>query len=318
MNMAKKLSNKVLRRLPLRLQLLLPPRSPCIICLHPMGDQPPFVSNLYRSQSQMDFEKTLDLLCKWFEPLDDLTPEGLSRARSNHFVVTFDDGMRSAYELSLPILEKKGIPAIFFLTPDFFEGHDNFYLLEGSLIYERLRFASTSVRNEAKKILSSYGYPSEIDLKNLTRIQMKDRSLYEKISQCLGCNIKAELAGHQLFMTQDEIRDLLKRGFSVGSHSMNHPRYWEIGLEEQIRQTLISTKIVTERFSLSYRYFAFPFSSRGVTEPFYEAVKNEVDLIFTTAGRGQPNRDLGLYHRMGMDDIGNIPQTVKMSWVPLS
>jgi peptidoglycan/xylan/chitin deacetylase (PgdA/CDA1 family) len=42
--------------------------------------------------------------------------DGNSRLPENSCVVTFDDGVRSQYELALPVLREMGIPAIFFIN----------------------------------------------------------------------------------------------------------------------------------------------------------------------------------------------------------
>ena len=57
-------------------------------------------------------------------------------------------------------------------------------------------------------------------------------------------------------------------------------------LEEQLRQTIESTRTVRTAFNLPYGVFAFPHSDLGVGAEFFRAIEETglVDLSFGTAG----------------------------------
>jgi hypothetical protein len=71
-------------------------------------------------------------------------------------------------------------------------------------------------------------------------------------------------------MTSPEIKELLAKGFAVGSHSIDHPLYALLPLEEQIRQTRESTDWVIKTFQMPYKAFAFPHIDTGVPHAFFE------------------------------------------------
>src|SRR5690606_39560979 len=80
------------------------------------------------------------------------------------------------------------------------------------------------------------------------------------------------------------INELIAQGFTFGAHSLNHPLYEELSLDEQIHQTLASIEDIKNRFQLDYTVFSFPFTDFKVNKKFFSAIKNHVDLTFGSAG----------------------------------
>lgn len=70
----------------------------------------------YAVSTQM-FEQQLELLSLWRRPV--LHPNALHEARQPGVLLTFDDGHRSFYTHALPILKKRGLSALFFITTAF-------------------------------------------------------------------------------------------------------------------------------------------------------------------------------------------------------
>jgi hypothetical protein len=87
-------------------------------------------------------------------------------------------------------------------------------------------------------------------------------------------------------MTSEQIRWLLKQGFTIGSHSIDHPLYATLSLEDQLYQTRVSLRFLEERFQLSYRAFAFPHSDAGVKMDFFHELfeQENLDVSFGTGG----------------------------------
>ena len=75
-------------------------------------------------------------------------------------------------------------------------------------------------------------------------------------------------------------------GHSVGAHSIDHPRYADLDLEDQLHQTRASIRFVKERFGLPYGAFSFPHSDAEVTNEFFSRLfaTGEVDLCFGNQG----------------------------------
>ncbi len=84
-------------------------------------------------------------------------------------------------------------------------------------------------------------------------------------------------------MSTGQIKELIAKGFGVGSHSLDHPLYSLLPPDEQLRQTRESTDWVIKTFSPPYKVFAFPHVDTGVGHDFFRQLTDpqhpELDLI---------------------------------------
>ena len=71
------------------------------------------------------------------------------------------------------------------------------------------------------------------------------------------------------YLTSQEVRSLLKQGFDIGSHSVDHPLYSELNLDEQLWQTRRSMDWLSDTFGYQCRTFSFPFRDTGVPLEFF-------------------------------------------------
>ena len=87
-------------------------------------------------------------------------------------------------------------------------------------------------------------------------------------------------------MTDEQIRELVRKGFTFGGHGVNHADFNLLTEEEKISQAFQSTKEVAERFGLPYRVFSFPFTDFGIEKSFFNAIyaNDQIELSFGTAG----------------------------------
>src|SRR3954447_6223259 len=74
------------------------------------------------SATQEELDAQLSLLAREFDvvPARELG-EGITSARGRVVVLTFDDGFRDNWELALPVLRSRGVPATFFLATGFID-----------------------------------------------------------------------------------------------------------------------------------------------------------------------------------------------------
>lgn len=290
-----------------------------MLIFHAVEAEPkPYIQHLYDYHRPEGFERVLDEALKYFKPLMDLSPEGIARAGADQFLVTFDDGLRSSYEVALPILERKGIPAIHFLITDFLAGQAGFQVeqkFKASLLIERLASAPTSTQAAAQAVLASAGYLGSLH-KSLMAVSLADGALYDNVAVLLDLDLKHYFEQERPYISLSEAQDMAHRGFVLGAHSCNHPRYWELDLEEQVRQTQGSMRFIDTHFDMPGRYFAFPYKNRGITSAFYERTQNDVDLYFTTSGWGNRMNAQRVFHRVGMDHHASAVDALKMGWRP--
>ena len=112
------------------------------------------------------------------------------------------------------------------------------------------------------------------------------REELDELAIRMGVDFDDYLGKHRPYLDSTQVRSLIGKGFTIGSHSIDHPLYADIGFEEQVRQTVESTKWVREKYGLPYGAFAFPHNDENVDERFYREIRasGQVDISFGTDG----------------------------------
>ncbi len=251
-------------------------------------DKPlPHIQHLYQLRTVKDFEKDLDYLLKNYDPisLEDLVIHIKNKQtfNKNTFFLSFDDGLREVYDLAAPILQKKGIPTTVFLNAAFVDNKGLFFRYKASLLIEHLKTIKLLPASQKKleQILQSKNTS-----KAILKVSYTNKETLDKVAELLGYDFQDFLKKEQPYLTSEQIKTLKNRGFSFGSHSIDHPLYNELDLSEQIRQTKTSQHFVNEHFKPNIKAFAFPFTDYGVSNSFFETIKKEevLDISFGTAG----------------------------------
>ncbi len=252
-------------------------------------DEVPHVKHLYRCRTVKEFTDDLDFLLKHFHPVglrDVLSwlKDGATLPE-NAFHLTFDDGLREVYEPIAPILEEKGVPATFFLTTDFLDNKSLGFAHEKGL----LQFALSSKPDRAepvKSVLHKHGIEAPDVMRSIKNVRYDQQDALDEIAPLLDVDFAAYLAERKPYVTTEQVKELMTRGFTIGAHSVDHPLYSQLSLREQIRQTTESVRILKERFALDYAVFAFPFSDMNVTTTYYEETldRGGVDASFGASG----------------------------------
>lgn len=137
----------------------------------------------------------------------------------------------------------------------------------------------------------------------IKKITYTNRHLADDLAALLNISFDNYLGQKKPFLSLSQVAQLVQQGFAVGGHSIDHPYYRELSLEEQVRQTRESVDFLTERFQLDYRVFAFPHSDAGISRRFFEEVLDgpgRLDLVFGTANQRQDMRP-GILHRFNCE-----------------
>lgn len=249
----------------------------------------PHVRHLYVHRTVREFERDLDFILKSFEPVGlDVVCSSLDRpSRRQHrcFHLTFDDGFREQYDIVAPLLLRKGVPASFYLATSFLDNASMAHRNKVSLLIERL---TTQISPDTQeKIRAMVGAESPVDVvSKMLRIPWSERDRVDEIARILEFDIGGYLRTHRPYLTTEQVRALRGHGFAIGAHSCDHPFYGDIPLGEQLSQTRKSLELTANITGEPVRTFAFPFSSKGVTPDFFDALFNErhIKLALDTGG----------------------------------
>ena len=182
------------------------------------------------------FERHLECLARSFRfvSLDEIGDRLLNGLPFTEPVaaITFDDGYQDVYELALPILERKGIPAAMFVVTDLvgrpaWQIHDKLY----HLVAKAFR-CWEDPRARMYGLLSDLGLPAH-DLarrSNVVNPMVAVSTLLPELPQAdvrrlmTGLELSVGNGFHNvpLTVTWPMVNDMRRRGFTVGSHTSTH------------------------------------------------------------------------------------------------
>jgi len=249
------------------------------------------VVHLYKYKNVEQFKHDLDFLLKDYYPvglvdlLDNLKEGRILQRKS--MLLTFDDGFSEMYDVVMPILLNKGIPATFFINSAFIDNKELCYLNKASILAEQFDGSkSLKDENRIKQLFFSHTM-SACDVRSgLLSIKYKDRAILDKIAELINIDFNDYLIRNKPYLTTNQIRYLLENGFTIGAHSIDHPLYSALPIQDQLHQTIESVKYIREKFLLNYGVFAFPLSDSKVSSNFFVELFNTdiVDLSFGNAG----------------------------------
>ncbi|MFN8209197.1 MAG: polysaccharide deacetylase family protein [Bacteroidales bacterium] len=277
---------------------------------HAVNDKPgDHYNRLFSVPGTASFIETLDSLLQNFKAvgLQELRAINASGKKLSRPVMhlTFDDGLRECHEIIAPILLKKGIPATFFINPSFIGNGDLFFRYKASLLANRMRKKQLPecMLAGVTNLLMTNEIPCSSLENGLFHIPWASRNLLDEAAQILQADFKKYLNDNQPYMTQGQVRGLISQGFTIGSHSMDHPAYLEIGREDQLEQTIISLERVVMEYGLDYMAFAFPFSDMGIPRSFWDDLKTRISVPVLTFGTSGLKSDSvpGNLQRTGME-----------------
>ena len=137
--------------------------------------------------------------------------------------ITFDDGYRDNFDIALPILQRYGVKATFFIATDF---------LEGGRMWNDDVIEAVRHTNEASVNWEDY----QLGTHDLTTQMMRCQSLgavlgklkyFSHEDRAIFARQMARRAGvperSDLMMTCEEVRGLRAAGMEVGAHTRSHP-----------------------------------------------------------------------------------------------
>ena len=248
----------------------------------------PHIKHLYAIKNEQDFIADLDYLCQHFTPVT-LTQvvkyiyQGQTLPQ-NAFLLTFDDGLSECYHVIAPILKRKGIPATFFLNSDFVDNRALMFRYKASFLLEHCLQHNIPAQ-VLKPHFKAYHLICQ-DIKDLLSVRWPERNLFDRVAADLGIDFEQFLKEVQPYLTLNQIQSMQEDGFYFGSHSINHPTYNILSLDDQIAQTQECQNWLDQHIRPKHRVFAFPFTDFKVNSDFFDSIlqKEKFDLTFGGAG----------------------------------
>ncbi len=255
----------------------------------------PHVVHCYSYKNVNQFENDLDFLLKHFNPisLSDLLQSINKNEELPHrsFLLTIDDGYREVYDTIAPILLKKSIPAVFFICSAFVDNKNMLYRNKASLLIDRIENKPNQIPiKELKFLLEENDIICDNIKSAILSISYHQKELLDDLANIMNVDFNLYLKEKEPFITSVQIAKLIDQGFDIGSHSIDHPLYKYLSLDEQLRQTHESFNFLEQNFQLRFRAFAFPHNDKGVKSFFDETHYNkEIEISFGTSSFSKGN-----------------------------
>jgi peptidoglycan/xylan/chitin deacetylase (PgdA/CDA1 family) len=243
----------------------------------------PHISGLYQYRTLGQFTADLEFFLENYRPvsLEDVIDhlDGVRALPKRCFLPTFDDGFREVHDLLAPLLHRRGVPAAFFLITSVVDNRELCYPQKKSLLLHALssQRASTAER-ELSRLLTRAGIPGSNLRDRIRSIYYRQRHLLDELAPFLGCDFSGYVRSVRPYLTSPQVQDLRRMGFALGAHSVDHPLYSELTVEEQVSQTERSLSWLSERFRCACQAFAFPYQDAGISPEFFSQAFESASL----------------------------------------
>ncbi|MCG8411279.1 MAG: polysaccharide deacetylase family protein [Bacteroidales bacterium] len=232
------------------------------------------VKHLFPIKTEQEFINDLEFFCSKYVPvsLSDFykyAHENFRNLKKPVFHLSFDDGLYECYDVIMPILQQKGIPATFFVNSDFIDNKNLSFRFKASLLIET--YLNENISFDRDKIL---------------QIKYDNQAYLDKLANDINLDFNQYLKQEKPYLSFEQLKKISQNGFSIGAHSTNHPEFRFIDYNEQFRQIKMSVDYVSNNFTETIKAFSFPFTDFGLKKSFFEDIYNSklVDITFGTAG----------------------------------
>ncbi|MBC7383402.1 MAG: polysaccharide deacetylase family protein [Bacteroidia bacterium] len=262
----------------------------------------------YGSKNSKQFENDLDLLLKNLNPVSYADLYACIRdgkpVPPKSFIITFDDGLRQTYENATDLMVKKGVPAIFFLNTGVLDNKALLHRYKASILLEFIKQQNNhNLEHKVEAILKLNGIMMPGYAAGIKAINYKNKQVFDILANEINYSFDDYLKKHKPYMSSEQVKDLKKKGFILGSHSTWHPEYWNIDINEQVNQTQSAMQYLKEHFNETNRTFSFPFTDIKTPVSFFDALKKEApfELLF---GSQKLKKDIipNMIHRFDGDN----------------
>ncbi len=214
-----------------------------------------------------DFDMHLRVLAKFFrvftlsEALAMLDKKALP-ARS--VAITFDDGYADNATEALPILNRHGLKATFFVATKFIDGE----LMWNDKIIEAIRSCESNCLSLEHLGLGEFSLENTLSrraaidelLGKLKHVPEPERS--NTVLEIVTAT-KSEIPG-RLMMTEDQLNALVSAGMEIGAHTVSHPILAKQSDEVAKHEIAASKRALREMLGVAVSNFAYPNGRPGI------------------------------------------------------
>ncbi|MFZ4289642.1 polysaccharide deacetylase family protein [Variovorax sp. HJSM1_2] len=250
-------------------------------------------------------------MCRWLKEWCNVLPLDLALAQladgslpARACAITFDDGYADNHDVALPILQKHGLVATFFIATGFLDGGRmwNDGVIEALRSTERpvLQLASVIEGMNEPLPLADWGQKRAAIYRILAHIkylplQVRDEAVAALARYC------AVTLPDDLMMTSDQVRGLHRAGMQIGAHTVSHPILAKQAQEDMYREIVQGKEELERLIDAPVALFAYP---NGKPDEDYSATS--VDIVKSLGFQAAVSTEWGVGHRES--DLFQIPR----------
>lgn len=265
------------------------PRSVISLDYHVVSDRHlSHVANLLSYKSSAQFEQDLIYLLEagrvitYNELHSD--PNDRTAVSSIGFHLSFDDGYAECFTVVRPLLLKHKVPCTFFITTEFLDNRLLFYRNTASLCIEKIRSLDSPDLAQLIGRVNEQFKVALTDLPSLLRWIVgwyeDQKTAIDWMMTQLGIDPDGFLRHQKPYMTTQQVRQLADDGFTIGAHTLNHPRLNCLGNEQEIeRQIVQSCRTIRDITGCDCVPFALPFDGIDVDRELIARIRSDHSYI---------------------------------------
>jgi peptidoglycan/xylan/chitin deacetylase (PgdA/CDA1 family) len=202
-------------------------------------------------------------------------------------LITFDDGFRSVVDVALPVLERLGLPSVFFVSAA--------YLDPATIPLDNL-LCALAARGELAAASAAIGVGRADTVADVlahvrTLPYARRAVLGDELAERHGLDRAALRAGSGLFLDRHELAALPARRCEIGNHTRSHVFCRAIADADAAEAELVSHRRQLEAWAGSpVRSFSYPYGSREDATPFVERMLADSGHAASFLVEARPNR----------------------------
>jgi peptidoglycan/xylan/chitin deacetylase (PgdA/CDA1 family) len=217
-------------------------------------------------------------------------------------LITFDDGYRDNFDVAVPILAERNVPATFFIATAFLETphlpwwDQVAYVIKLTRV-RRFTLDRTFEGKTSRMEIDVETMPRTTAIRTIIRALLDqtvddERRFLDQLSARAEVSVDAEALGRSLFMSWDQVRCLPESGagFAIGSHSHSHRNLARIDDDSQRCELTESKQILETCVGYEVKAFAYPYGWPGTYTKGTKAIVTEAGYCLAFASREGVNR----------------------------
>ncbi len=265
-------------------------------CYHMVADDLcPHVGPILPYKTVAEFERDLQYLVRHFTPVSYAQIVAYRREGAplpaNAAVVTFDDGFTECESIVRPLLLKYDIPCIFFVIGSCVDNRSLMFRNKVALLLDHLGSLEDVERRDKLRVLKGPVGGDAVTWPAfeawLGRCEAVDGAKLDRICALLGLDIPSYLDNRRPYLTSEQILRLQRDGFTIGAHTMTHPRLYRLDPSSIVREIVDSCTMVQRLTGTPEVPFAFPFNGQRIDRGLVadlRAADPRIGLVFDTGG----------------------------------